>query len=407
MKKNIIAVVLGLILASGLFVGAGKYIAYSRRLVPAEPMAQESETELKYSENSNSYGVTDKKEFDKKLVEFIEENGYENKNYMISPTSFRAALAMSVAGADGNTKEELLHAMGFNSIEEVNEWYSSVVDSSEESAFISSNSIWRNTKANGKFLSSYKKYVAKHYDAKAEEVSPEKITSKVNDWVNKKTNGMIKEISSDLSEYDLLLINALYLKSSWVNKFYEGRTEPGDFRTFEGKTALKDFMKQQEDYKYYEDKNGKLVVIPMNGGVDAVFILGDIDDPREKMNLAKKETVSVRLPRFETESEFTSSELMGYLNSLGVQDAFNDKADYSKMCEAMDVQITEIIQKTKIKIDEEGVEAAAVTMVAKCDSCAMPEEKEIKEFNADEPFKYMIMTHSDDPELLFYGQIVE
>lgn len=72
----------------------------------------------------------------------------------------------------------------------------------------------------------------------------------------------------------------------------------------------------------------------------------------------------------------------------------------------MNLFITDIIQKTKIKVEEKGIEAAAATAIMMEESCAL-EEPEVKEFIADRPFKYMILTDSEDPELLFYGQLVE
>ena len=76
------------------------------------------------------------------------------------------------------------------------------------------------------------------------------------------------------------------------------------------------------------------------------------------------------------------------------------------MSDDMSVFISDIIQKTKIKVDEEGIEAAAATAIMMTEG-AFLEQPEVKEFTADEPFKFMILTASEEPELLFYGQIVE
>ena len=76
------------------------------------------------------------------------------------------------------------------------------------------------------------------------------------------------------------------------------------------------------------------------------------------------------------------------------------------MSSDMKLYITDIIQKTKIKVDEEGIEAAAATAVMMTEG-AIAVEPEVKEFNANEPFKYMLLTDGSDPELLFYGQIVK
>ena len=372
-------------------------------------------------------------DFTSSLIDFIEKNGFADKNYMISPTSFRAALALAVSGADNETKDELLQAMGFSSMDELNTWYKNVsasVDSYNEwlksakkdfkeykeyygddaqepdGAFDLENSIWRNTKSSGELSKKYIKYVKNNYNATADNVSADKITDAVNNWINQNTNGLIPSISNDLSYADLILVNTLYLRTSWINDFYEFATEEGDFKTLSGDLVKKDFMSQQDSFKYYEDENGKFVVLPMNGGINAVFILGDVDDVTEKIATASYEEVAVKLPKFESETALSDNQLIEFCKARGAEQAFTPAADFSIMSEEMQLYITDIIQKTKIKVDEKGIEAAAATAIMMTESCAL-EEPEVKEFTADEPFKYMILTDSDTPEILFYGQLVE
>ena len=205
---------------------------------------------------------------------------------------------------------------------------------------------------------------------------------------------------------DLILVNTLYLRTSWINDFYEFATEEGDFKTLSGDLVKKDFMCQQDSFKYYEDENGKFVVLPMNGSINAVFILGDVDDVTEKIATASYEEVAVKLPKFESETALSDNQLIEFCKARGAEQAFTPAADFSIMSEEMQLYITDIIQKTKIKVDEKGIEAAAATAIMMTESCAL-EEPEVKEFTADEPFKYMILTDSDTPEILFYGQLVE
>ncbi|MBR1643489.1 MAG: hypothetical protein IJ683_14340, partial [Butyrivibrio sp.] len=356
-----------------------------------------------------------------------------DKNYMISPTSFRAALALAVAGADNETKDELLKAMGFNSMDELISWYKGVtasVDSyndwlktaqdefneyrdyygddaqSPEGAFDLENSIWRNTKSSGELSKKYMEYVKETFGATAENVSEKKITDTVNSWINENTNGLIPYISNDLSYADLILVNTLYLRTSWVNDFYEPATQECDFKTLSGETVKKNFMSQQDKFRYYEDENGKFVVLPMNGGINAVFILGEVDDVASKIANASVEEVAVKLPKFESETSFSENQLIDFCVARGAEQAFTQDADFSLMSDEMQLFISDIIQKTKIKVDEKGIEAAAATAVIMTEGCAL-EEPEVKEFIADQPFKYMILTDSETPELLFYGQLVE
>ena len=373
-------------------------------------------------------------DFNQSLISFIEESGYKSENFMISPTSYRAALALAVAGADGKTKEELIKAMGFETMEEVNAWYASVTESEEafnewlryakedfkqykeyygedakepDGAFNIQNSIWRNTKANGKLSKSYMQYVKENFGAAAENVGPKKITDTVNSWINKSTNGMIPSISSDLSTADLVLVNTLYLRTAWTNEFFEGATHKDIFHALSGEDIEKEFMNNEERYLYYEDEDSKFVVLPMNGGIQAVFVLGDASSVMENLNKATYETVNVTIPKFENETSFDNNELIDYLKARGAGSAFTRDADFSLMSKEMSLMITDIIQKTKIKVDESGIEAAAATVIMMTEGAYFEDPVEPKQFKADEPFKYMILTSGENPELLFYGQIVE
>ncbi|MCR5008323.1 MAG: hypothetical protein K6A76_07070 [Oribacterium sp.] len=413
MKKRLLSAILSFLIVSGTISGYGN-----------------TTTNLPAATNVSETTVNT--DFNNSLIAFIEKNGFGDKNYMISPTSFRAAMALAISGADKETKSELLQAMGFNDMNELNAWYNNVtasVDSFEnylqstkksriglsstdndvsspDGAFDLQNSIWRNTSSSGTLSEKYIKYVEDNYNAKAENVSKNNITDRVNGWINENTHGLIPSISNDLSYADLVLVNTLYLRTAWANKFMEYATEEGKFKTLSGKTVKKDFMRQKDRFRYYEDEKGKLVVLPMMGGINAVFILGDFDDVVGKLEKASFEEVSVKLPKFESETSFNDNQLINFCKERGAEQAFTANADFSIMSDDASIYISDIIQKTKIKVDEKGIEAAAATAVI-MKLTSMIEMKETKEFIADKPFKYMILTDTDSPELLFYGQLVE
>ncbi len=428
MKKRAVALMMAAVMVAGLMTGCGSNNAASENntILPAVEEEQKEIVQAKPEISLND-------EFNKTLIEFLEEKGFGDENYMVSPTSFRAALALAVAGADGDTKSELLNAMGFESMDELNAWYKSVTESiaqfdssleiskkeyedskgffgddakEPDGAFKMQNSIWKNLKFDGELSDEYIENIKENFGAVSDNVSPEEITEKVNSWINEGTNGLIPSISDDLSEVDLVLANALYLRSSWLDSFSEGATEEGDFHTLDGKTVKKDFMHQQERFKYYEDENGKFVVLPMNGGVNAVFSIGNVSDIMSKLDEASYEEVAVTLPKFETETSLSNNELVDYLKFRGAEKVFTDDADFSLMSKDVPLFISDIIQKSKIKVDEDGIEAAAVTAIM-MKTTAAPIEHEIKEFTADKPFKFMILTDSESPELLFCGQVVE
>ena len=124
MKKILNMAVCSLLTVSML---AGCGVVDNRVSAKAEKGQEKQEAVRKIEEKPELVANVDASaDFDKALIDFVDKSGFGDENYMVSPTSFRAALALAVAGADTETKDELIHAMGFNSMDEVNEWYNSV-----------------------------------------------------------------------------------------------------------------------------------------------------------------------------------------------------------------------------------------------------------------------------------------
>ncbi|MBE6908920.1 MAG: hypothetical protein E7474_04860 [Ruminococcaceae bacterium] len=376
-------------------------------------------------------------EFDSALIAFLEDAGFEDESYMVSPTSFRAALALAVAGADGETKDQLIHAMGFRSMDEVNDWYASVMEdidafaerlraeqdsfnahpeyfggsSAPDRAFSIANSVWHNADKRGTMNPAYIDYVAEHYDATAADVPADQLADRVNSWCNEKTNGLIPKIANDMSDMTAVLVNALYLRTSWASEFSKRATAPGTFTTRKGEKVQKDFMTQQDRFRYYEDSACKLLVMPMAGDISAVFVLGDATGIADKLSEASREEVLVKLPKFELETSFEASELVRFLISRGAVLPVSDvpgEPDFSIMSKDSEWYISDIIQKSKIKVDEDGIEAAAVTAVMMNETTAFFEPVQPKEFIADRPFSfYLLSGYAGAYELLFFGQLTE
>ena len=353
--------------------------------------------------------------FDQDFLSFIHAQN-EKENYIVSPLSFRAALILAVEGADASTRTQLLNAMGFASEEEMTQWYTAVRESvdtfegwvswqkqiaEEEAQFYPPgeapevpdhayrvlNSVWNNTDRFGEFLPEYARSVAERYGATADSVSADQITDAVNNWCDEATAGLIPKISNDLSGCAAALVNAVYLKSSWVDEFSEYMTEPEDFTDIDGTITRRDMMKAKGRYSYYEDKGTKQISIPLNGG------LTDVD---------------LWIPKLDTESSFGREALVQYLMDRGAVDAFDaNTANFSRMAD-YPWYISDILQKAKIKTDEEGLEAAAVTMVMMAEGALLdPEEPQYREFHANEPFRYYIVTtQTQTPLVVFAGQEV-
>lgn len=156
-----------------------------------------------------------------------------------------------------------------------------------------------------------------------------------------------------------------------------------------------------------------MISIPLHGGLTFVAVLGDDSDWMTDYDAAEYTDVDLWLPKLDTESTFGKETLIQYLIDRGAVDAFDaNTADFSRMAD-YPWYISDILQKARIKTDEEGLEAAAVTMIVMADGAAfVPEEPQYREFHANVPFRYYIITDSDQramrktPLIVFAGQEV-
>ncbi len=408
-----------------------------------EPVAIKDPNEGIWAEKMNSVTIKEisdsmrKDDFDLRFLQYISE--HTEGNYMASPLSFRYALGLLLAGASGETRTELLSALGVSSEEEwirhclnfngfaeafaeslekdVEEYNEAVkkgwIEAGSEAPFRAlrvANSVWKRADIQADFKEAYRQSVSGNYAAEYRWFTEQNAIEKINEWASLKTEKMIPELLPKDYPTDglaIVLMNALYFKDSWSNKFYEGATEEGDFHALGGRTTRKSFMRQEEHFPYYEDESTKLVILPMDGGVYMAFVIGSQEGLAEKISKAGMETVRVRIPKMDLETSFDHRELEAFLRDSGVSLAFDrGQADFSGMIDHH-VWVDDIIQKTRIKLDEDGVEAAAVTAIMMRDSAALMPEKTY-EFNADQPFSFYIYTTANDTtSILFAGQIVE
>ncbi len=395
----------------------------------AEQMSARKTESINQTMNSNS--------FDERMLHYLSRNAAGN--YMASPLSFRYALGLLLAGAEGETKDELLNALGVSSEEEwvkycldfngFVEYYAADLDRDVAEfkdavkqgwmpsdaaepfrALRVANSVWKADWVQESFKDAYRESVEKNYAAEYRSFTCENAVEKINEWADIKTEHMIQKLLPDdypTDQLAIVLMNALYFKDSWQNEFPEYRTKEADFHTRDGKTVKKEFMSTEEHFLYYEDENTKLVILPMRSGVSMAFVIGSRDGLAEKISKANQENVIVTIPKIDLETDFTNGEFVDFLKAFGVKSAFDaGSADFSAMINHP-VFVSDIIQKTRIKLDEKGVEAAAVTAIM-MEECSAYEPNQPKEFTADEPFSFFIYTTCNDTTaIMFAGEIVE
>ena len=369
--------------------------------------------------------------FDNQLVEYLKQTGLAEENFTVSPLSFKAALTMAALGAEGETRAQLLEALGFRDVEELRAWYATVLagtDSFEAffedlekyaaefpgpsgsgertAAYQVVNSVWSNLDLPGAFRQGFLEDIAAACRAEAHSARAAELADAVNAWVNEKTKGLIPSIVNDASETSAILVNALYLKTGWEVGFAE--LGDRDFTAVSGETLQKPFMTQTTHMRYYRDEQTQLVCVPFQGGMTMIFVLGDDTGLTEKLNKAEYRLVELTVPKFDVETSLDQQELVDYLCLMGCEKMFTDFAEFDPMY-TDPLCVADIIQKARVHIDEEGLEAAAVTAIMMQATCAEPDpDPEVPEiFCADRPFSFYILKNGEAPELLFWGQIVK
>nr|XP_021484299.1 leukocyte elastase inhibitor A-like [Meriones unguiculatus] len=218
----------------------------------------------------------------------------------------------------------------------------------------------------------------------------------------------------------LVLVNAIYFKGMWQEKFMKRDTTDAPFRLNkkDTKTVKMMYQKKKFPFGYIPDLKCKVLEMPYQGGELSMVILLPEDTEDESMGLKKIEEqltseklrewtkrekletidVHVKLPRFKLEESYT---LNSNLGSLGVQDLFtSSKADLSGMSGSRDLFISKIVHKSFVEVNEEGTEAAAATGGIATFCMLLPEE----EFTVDHPFLFFIR-HNPTANLLFLGRV--
>ena len=350
---------------------------------------------------------------------------YRDGNLFISPYSISSALAMTYAGARGNTAAQMAHALRYDlAPEQLHESFSELsklFNSGGESYRLSvANALW--SQVGLRFLPEYISAVESYYDAGLREVDfvhdTEAARLTINRWVEDKTENKIVDligpgVLDPLTR--LVLTNAIYFKGQWEKQFRPEQTAEAPFCLSTGKQVIVPFMHQVETFRYAETASAQVLELPYSGNELAMTILL----PKPDSSLAELEAairtdgirpilealsptkVDVSIPRFKFEAELSLGE---YLQQLGMTDAFSDNlADFSGISDTF-LYITHVLHKAFIEVNEEGTEAAAATAVVMGTKSIQLDLPEI--FVADRPFIFLIRDLRTGT-ILFMGRMAD
>ena len=332
---------------------------------------------------------------------------------MISPLSIFHILSLTANGAVNKTLSEMLKVLYQKNIIELNNNNKTIYSSIEKLKSVElANAIFTRFKPLDNFLK-----IVKEYKAKVDNL---KNAAQVNKWCSNATHNKIPVIIDNINENDLMvLINAIYFKGKWKEKFNKNYTKKNIFMNFNTEPKEIDFMNNTAKYAYLENNDEQVISLNyLKDDLIALIILPktqtDINTyienfTIEKYNIMLKQLVNKKvifsLPKFEIQYE---EELKDILISMGMRDAFDDNAaDFSVMKKEKDICVSKVIHKTFIKVDEKGTVAAAVTAVVMRKKLGMPVKDEPKIMNVNHPFLFIIRSGNLPPEndILFFTKV--
>jgi serpin B len=325
-----------------------------------------------------------------------------DENLFYSPISASMVLGMLLNGADGRTYEQMRSVLAFQNLtqEQINQAYSDLTDlllTLDPSVTIElGNSVW--SRQGFPVQPDFLTRVRTSFDAEAQTVDfgDPATLPRINRWASDATHGRIDEIFKELpAGVVMVLLNAIYFKASWTAQFDKARTERAPFTRPDGSSVTADLMYLDAEVPAFHGATFSMVELPYGGSAFSMVVLApapglsadamlsglNVEGWEARLGALTPSRNIVRLPRFELEWE---KKLNEPLQALGMTDAFDSgRADFRRLTPGGGVWLDLVKQKSFVKVDEEGTEAAAVTGAVVVES-APPEVR------LDRPFIFVI-----------------
>lgn len=351
----------------------------------------------------------------------------EGANMCLSPLSASLALTAIANGADGNTLAQMQEVLGQAAFEQEsgqdagNSYYRYLVPALKQVDrtvdLNIANAVWirKGFTVKDSFINRLKE----SYASQVEQLPfDEAALRTINDWCATQTHNRITNILDRIGPYDrLFLTNAVYFKGLWSAPFDKQASAKGAFTNVQGQVQQVVQMYQRSEYPLFvdEDKAVAVAELPYGNGAFSMIVvlphspksLGKVVQAlnptvwNDWMASLRSATLDLRLPKFTMEYS-TKDMMIPVLQQMGMVDAFDGAtADFSRLTPEPDVYIGLVKQNTFIQVDEEGTEAAAVTIVGMRVTSAGPGAAPY-DFNVNRPFLYAIKEKSTGV-ILFMG----
>ena len=358
--------------------------------------------------------------FHKSINQFLQGEG----NQVYSPLNAYLAMAMLAETANGNSRQQILDLFGLETIEQLRQqvndlWNAHYCDDGITNMLLA-NSLWLDEAYT--FKDETAKVLAGRYYASSfsGDLGTDAMNKQLQTWLNQNTGGMLwkQALNTELPEDSAFaLASAVYFTASWESKFGEGNTKDGLFRSADAYRKVP-FMNKTLRSDYYWAENFSAVRLELTGGNHMWLILPDegyttadilAGDDYLQMTLNpaswenKKELeINLSLPKFDVAQQ---QDLVSGMQAMGVTDVFDCKtSDFTSLTDAPELFVGEIDHAARVKIDEEGCEGAAYTVVM-VPGNSLPPKLEKIDFVLDRPFVFVVSSQDDLP--LFTGIVNE
>lgn len=344
----------------------------------------------------------------------------QGENAIYSPVSLWSALVLAAQCAGGKSRDQLLSALGGSDMDALRDlmrqvWLTLYTDDGRD-ALTLANSLWLNGAAGGCYVQETLDTLAADCFSSVYSVpmGTGEADQAITDWTVRQTHGLIGG-SGPVVETDALtlavLASSLYYRAGWSDEFYQENTDQDIFTAADGQERQVDFMHAARDGQFLLRDGYQAAYLPTRLG-EMVFVLPDegvapeslLDAPEflESLNFTGESVhwgeVQWSVPKFDVNSNLN---LLDTLKSLGITTLLDpDRAGLSNLTD-ISAYLSDVFQLSRVKVDEEGVEAAAVTILA--DEGGIPEgDPEVCVMDLDRPFLFVVRSQ-DLP--LFVGVV--
>lgn len=381
---------------------------------PASASAPLSTISKESVENSNEFAL-----------KFYLANSKENrKNVCVSPFSVSSVLAMIANGDTGVGRDEILTLLGFEASESglntLNTYYQTLLSNLpniEEGVTCNfTNTLWCDPMLHP-INKSFMQTIADHYYACKVDIAPGGESGKdaINRFVSQNTNGLINEFLKSPLNIDLAFLNTSYFKADWSAPFSKDKTAKGDFHDIDYKTQKIYFMMTNAFAKYAQTEDGTeavrlnygkqqqlsmTLILPTTQinhvALDEVLTTENVRQINSNLNYCD---IIVKLPKFEVELNSNTFEI---LKDLGLEEVCTGKASFDMISENAPFVLKNFVHAAKLKVDEDGTEAAAASLGGCWTSVG--DEKPPREIVFNRPFIFYIQENTTG-SILFIGSV--